>query len=206
MAAPDLPRLLTTPETPRAVDVMARAFLDDPLWRYLLPDAGQRARFMRRTYSLYLRYAIRSQRLYGVGEPADAVAVWTFPGQPSSQWLSLLSSALLPVIFNRALPSFFRVFPIFGKFDELQKHYAPEPHSYLSTIGVMPESQGRGLASPLIRPFLQQAEARKMGVYTETMTPSNVGLYEHYGFTTVEEYRVPDTDLCIWAFYRPSPR
>lgn len=47
-----------------------------------------------------------------------------------------------------------------------------------------------------------KADAEGVSVYTETMTPANVGLYEHYGFRVMEQYRVPQTDLSIWSFYR----
>ena len=84
----------------------------------------------------------------------------------------------------------------------MQKKYAPKPHYYLSTISVLPESQGRGLASKLIRSFLEKTDEQSVGTYTETMTPSNVGLYEHYGFQCMEQHRVPRTDLSIWALFR----
>ncbi|MBZ0285130.1 MAG: GNAT family N-acetyltransferase [Anaerolineae bacterium] len=84
----------------------------------------------------------------------------------------------------------------------MQKQYAPEPHYYLNTIAVLPEAQGKGLASQLIKPFLANADAEGVSVYTETMTPANVGLYEHYGFRVMEQYHVPQTDLSIWSFYR----
>ena len=55
-----------------------------------------------------------------------------------------------------------------------------------------------------MRPFLDEADSRGISSYTETMTPSNVGLYEHFGFTCVEQYAVPGTELNIWAFYRAA--
>lgn len=53
--------------------------------------------------------------------------------------------------------------------------------------------QGRGVASRLIRPFLDRADSEHVGAYTETMTPSNVPLYEHFGFRCQEAYAVPKT-------------
>ena len=93
---------------------------------------------------------------------------------------------------------------IFAQFERMQKIYAPEPHYYLQSIGVRPGFQGQGLASGLVRPFLDEADSRGISSYTETMTPSNVGLYEHFGFTSVEQYAVPGTELNIWAFYRAA--
>jgi GNAT superfamily N-acetyltransferase len=86
----------------------------------------------------------------------------------------------------------------------MQQQYALEPHYYLNTIGVVREAQGKGRASQLIKPVLAEADEQAISVYTETMTPSNVPLYEHYGFVCREEYDVPNTDLKIWALYRPA--
>jgi len=36
--------------------------------------------------------------------------------------------------------------------------------------------------------------------------PSNVGLYEHFGFRRVQQYAAPGTELGIWAFYRAAPK
>jgi hypothetical protein len=39
-------------------------------------------------------------------------------------------------------------------------------------------------------------------VYTETSTPENVGLYEHYGLKTMAVYDVRGANLRLWSFYR----
>jgi ribosomal protein S18 acetylase RimI-like enzyme len=86
----------------------------------------------------------------------------------------------------------------------MRKTYAPGPHLYLQTIGIRPEAQGQGLASRLIRPFLAEADRRGLPCYTETVTPENVGLYEHYGFRVVEMRHLPGLGLTLWGFYRPK--
>jgi GNAT superfamily N-acetyltransferase len=82
----------------------------------------------------------------------------------------------------------------------MHKQYAPMPQYYLTTIGVRPEAQGKGVASKLIKPFIAQAEREGCPVYTETITPQNVSLYQHYGFKVMEQYSVPRTDLNLWSF------
>jgi len=109
---------------------------------------------------------------------------------------------LLRLLLSPTALLFLRAGSIFARFDQMQKQYAPGPHYYLNTIAVLPDQQGKGLASALMRPILEKADQLRVGVYTETMTPANVGLYEYYGFKCVEQYRVPKTDLSIWAFYR----
>jgi ribosomal protein S18 acetylase RimI-like enzyme len=87
----------------------------------------------------------------------------------------------------------------------MHNQYAVDPHYYLQTIGVAPQAQGRGLSSLLIRPFMRQAAERGQGVYTETMTPANVTLYQHFGMACMEKAPITGTHLCVWSFYRPKP-
>jgi len=186
----------------RAVLVESRAFQNDPLWEYIIPDAAERARWMPRFYEVFMRTWAASGQLYGVGDSLEGIAVWSKPGQKDLEFGRLVGNGFLKLVFSPFLVQFIRAGRIFSRFEAMQKQYAPEPHYYLNTIAVLPEAQGKGLASQLIKPFLAKADAEGVSVYTETMTPANVGLYEHYGFQVMEQYRVPQTDLSIWSFYR----
>jgi ribosomal protein S18 acetylase RimI-like enzyme len=139
-----------------------------------------------------------------VGDPLEGIAIWSAPGQPETGFSTLVQAGFLNLFASRFVYSLARAFPIFSQFDRMQKQYAPDPHYYLNTIGVAPESQGKGVASKLIKPFLARADEQGVSAYTETITPSNVSLYEHYGFRVMEGYAVPKTDLCLWSFYRPA--
>lgn len=185
-----------------AVDTMSTAFHTDPLWQYLYPDEKIRQETLRKFFRAILALSIDSQQAYGVGASPAGVAVWSIPGR--SRHFPAFSTILW--LLRLALSSFalaaYRARTVFAQFERMQKMYAPGPHLYLQTIGVHPDFQGRGLSSQLIRPFLEKADSLNLGTYTETMTPSNVGLYEHFGFVCVETYVVPQTQLCLWAFYR----
>ncbi|MBL8163866.1 MAG: GNAT family N-acetyltransferase [Anaerolineae bacterium] len=196
-------RPLTLADLEAATEVQSAAFQDDPLWVYLYPDVERRKRLLRKTFVRALRLGILSEQAYGIGEPLEGLALWSAPND-STPIAAVLRSGLWQMLFVPAfMASLPRAIPIFSRFESMQKRYAPEPHYYLQTISVAPRAQGKGLASRLIRPFLMKADAERVSVYTETMTPSNVGLYEHYGFRTVEQYDVPGQDLHVWGFYRP---
>ncbi|HEU4321874.1 MAG TPA: GNAT family N-acetyltransferase [Roseiflexaceae bacterium] len=195
-------RILSPADLAPAVDVMARAFYRDPLWVYLLPDDLRRAALMRACYRVFLTLSIDGGAACGAGEPLAGLAVWEAPGQPGLRPTRRLLWPLLALAFSPFVWSVGRAGPVFQQFGELRRRYATAPHYYLSTVAVAPDAQGRGLATRLIAPFLRRADREGTAVYTETMTPSNVGLYEHYGFRCMEHYRVPDTNLSIWSFYR----
>lgn len=195
-------RLLTPADRDSVIDVMSRAFADDPLWVFLVPEPKKRLHYLRKTYRALFSDSLQNDQTYGVGDPLAGVMVWaradekkTFASPWNFDYLRLLVS---PFIF-----SFVKAFPIFAQFEAMQNRYAPEPHDYLNTIGVAPEAQGTRVGSALMRPFLTDADARSVPVYTETMTPENVPLYEHLGFKIKQHYRVPKTPLSIWALKRP---
>lgn len=199
-----LPKILLPTDLEQAVRVQARAFRDDPLWVYVLPDVKQREKLMPTFFKVFFKAWISNQQAFGVSQPLEGVAVWSKPDQKELDFFKLLNAGFPKLLFSPILPSFFKTFRIFAKFEEMQKKYAPDPHYYLNTISVAPEAQGKGLASKLIKPFLAQADLESVSTYTETMTPSNVSLYEYYGFKCMEQYNVPKTDLSIWSFYRPA--
>jgi N-acetylglutamate synthase-like GNAT family acetyltransferase len=188
-----------------ATETMSKAFHGDPLWQYLYPNEQKRQRALATFFKAVLTLSINSQQAYGIGSPPVGVAVWNFPGQnkvfPSvtalARLLRLAISSFAIVAYNSR--------NIFAQFERMQKTYASEPHYYLQTIGIRPDFQGHGLSSRLIRPFLDGADTSGVSSYTETMTPANVSLYEHFGFSCLEQYSVPNTQLNIWAFYR-TPR
>jgi ribosomal protein S18 acetylase RimI-like enzyme len=202
----DLPRRLTMDELPRAVEVLAQAFEPDPMWVYLLPNLRQRQSTLRRFFRVLLRPEISGGQAYGAGDPLQAVAVWNVPDSDHKARRAISLPDLLSLVFSPFTLTLPRALPVFTRFAPLHDKYAPELHYYLNTIGVAPEGQGKGFASQLIKPFLAQAAQRGYAAYTETTTPSNVSLYEHYGFKTMEQYDVPRTDLHLWVFYRAKER
>jgi GNAT superfamily N-acetyltransferase len=196
-------RPLTLANFDRVVEVMSSAFADDPLWVYLFPDSARRRNAIPRFYRVGFALPVRNGQAYGAGDEIEGVAVWSVPLQKGGSPLSVLNADLFRLLFSPSIMSIRKAFPIFSQFDRMHKQYVREPHYYLNSIGVLPEAQGKGLASKLIRPFLARADTEGVPAYTETMTPSNVPLYQHFGFQIMEQYRVPKTDLSIWSLLRP---
>jgi ribosomal protein S18 acetylase RimI-like enzyme len=53
-------------------------------------------------------------------------------------------------------------------------------------IGVLPEAQGKGLASTLMNPLLQRMNEKSIPVFLETANPRNVDIYKKKGFNIFE--------------------
>jgi GNAT superfamily N-acetyltransferase len=198
-------KLLTLAEVEQAAQVISQAFVDDPLCTFMLPFKPTRVKTLYKFFRAYGEVNIKNSRGYGSGEPLQGVAYWNFPSQADLS-INVKSLALfLPLLFTLYPIGYFRAKKIIQQTDELHKQYASEPHFYLDNLGVLPTARGKGVSSKLIRPVLEMADSQQMIAYTDTVTRSNVALYEHFGFQCVAEARIPGTNVTIWALRR-SPK
>ncbi len=196
-------RLLTLSDMERASHVISEAFVDDPLISFMLPIKATRRTTLKKFFRLYGEINIKNKRGYGVGEPLQGVAFWKFPEQDS---LSISVKSLvkfLPLLFTMYPIGYFRGRSIINQLDTFHAKYASEPHFYLDNLAVLASARGQGLSSKLIRPFLAMADEQKVIAYTDTVTPANVPLYEHFGFQCLEQSTISGTGITVYALLRP---
>jgi ribosomal protein S18 acetylase RimI-like enzyme len=197
-------RLLTFSDIEQAAQVISQAFINDPLISFVLPFRRTRVKTLYKFFRAYGEVNIKNNRGYGFGEPLQGVAYWKSPNQDNLSISVKSLTQFLPLLFTFYPIGYFRAKAIFQKIDELHKSYADEPHYYLDNIGVIPNAQGKGVSSKLIRPILEMADSQKVITYTDTVTQSNVALYEHFGFQCMEESSIANTGITVWALRRPT--
>lgn len=195
-------RQLTLSDKEAAARVIAQAFKDDPLISFMLPFRLTRASTLRKFFRAYGEVNIKNGRGYGSGEPLSGIAYWKFPEQDNLSISVKVLAGFLPLLFTMYPIGYMRAKGILGQIESLHAKHAGEPHFYLDNIGVIPSARGKGVSSRLIRPILEMADSQKVIAYTDTVTRSNVALYEHFGFQCVEECPVPGTGVTVWALRR----
>jgi len=195
-------RLLTLSDVEEAAHVTSHAFVDDPLTSFMLPIKATRIKTLLKFFRVYGEISIKNKRGYGVGEPLQGVAYWKFPDQDSMSISVKSLGKFLPLLFTMYPIGYFRAKAVLNQIEVMHKKYAAEPHFYLDNIGVLASARGKGLSSRLIRPFLKMADSQKVITYTDTVTRSNVPLYEHFGFQCVEESSVAGTGITVYALRR----
>ena len=198
-------RQLTLPDLEPMAQVLAQSFAEDPLVSFILPRAKSRVKTVAKFFRAMGRLNIRAGSAFGVSDPLEGVAVWSFPNKSSSSAGLGDLPAFLPVLFSAYAMGVRRARAILNQIEANHKKHAPEPHFYLDNLGVLASSRGKGLSSRLIRPFLQMADEQKVIAYTDTVTESNVPLYEHFGFECVERNPVEGTGITVYALKR-TPR
>lgn len=184
---------------PAAVEVLARAFRDNPLNQAVIgPRPERRLRSNRLGSGALLPVARAHGELWAVllGERVAGVLVgtapacWPLPPPPLG--------ARLRCLWGQGL----RVASRWGRaFDALEERHPREPHWYLATLGVDPTLQGRGLGGALLRAWLATTGAHP--VYLETDRAENLPFYAREGFDVIERTRV--LGAWVWCMQRPAP-
>ena len=193
---------LTKAEIKPASEMFARAFHDDPLLIYFLPDAAKRKNVSHYIFELRVRLGVTYGEVYATSPNLEGVAVWLFSeGADAAPWRrvrgggSSLSSKIGEEAYSRRRS--------FGDYaSSLHKRHAPFPHWYLALMGVDPAFQGKGYAGILLKAMLSRVDREHLPCYLETQTEKNVAIYRHYGFEVVEEDTVPGTGVTNWAMLR----
>ncbi len=193
---------LGKPDVRRAAGVLASAFHDYPLLRYSFTDETQRGETALCYCQTVLYYGIRYGEAYATSPHMEGIAAWiTSDHFPMTFWRNLRSVPLSVLISLGRAGASGMAHP--GRYiDAMHKRYAPFKHWFLLQVGVVPEMQRKGHAGKLLRPMLVRMDAEGLPCYTETMDEKNVGLYEHMGFSVMEEMAIPDTELVTWGLLR----
>ena len=196
-------RQLTLDDLEPMAQVLSLSFSEDPLVSFILPNPKTRVKTVAKFFRAMGRLNIRTGSAFGAGDPVEGVAVWSFPNKSSSSASFGDLPAFLPVLFSSYVIGVRRARSILNQIEDNHKKHASGPHYYLDNLGVIESARGRGLSSKLIRPFLQMADEQKVVAYTDTVTGSNVPLYEHFGFECVERNPVEGTGITVYALRRP---
>ncbi|MFK8844025.1 GNAT family N-acetyltransferase [Streptomyces sp. Ac-502] len=191
------PQRATVDDARLVSSILARAFGDDPMMRWFFPDDSSRETGLARYFTTLFT---RQYAHHGVCERTGAAAAFWVPpeGQAKAVPDAETVQELQDILGDRA--------PLFRDTVMAAAEHAPqEPHWYLAVIGADPAAQGQGHGAALLRSGLAQADAAGLPVYLESSKPSNVPVYEHFGFVVREEVQLPGGGPALWAMRR-DPR
>lgn len=203
MTTPDATHLHES-QLNEAGQVLSRAFFDDPLMTYILPDEESRAAKL----DWFMRAGANYGRLYGevhtTPESLDGAACWLPPGEGEMSPLRMMRAGLLLAPFKLGLSAFGRFMSVMNHMEELHKRDMPEDHWYLMLLGVDATKQGQGIGGSIVAPILGRADAGGLPCYLETMKEINVSFYTKHGFEVVVEDDFPNDGPHYWTMKRPA--
>jgi ribosomal protein S18 acetylase RimI-like enzyme len=191
-------RPAATADVPAMAAAMARAFFDDPLISWWLPDEDSRlARATRLFGAGYVKVDLRFHEVWTTDGHAGA-ATWAAPGR----WkLGFRQSA--PVLPATVLALRGTILRLVRTLNALESRHPTEPHWYLAGLGTDPSRQRTGVGAALMAPGLAHCDGEGVAAYLETQTEANVPYYRRFGFDVVGELDLPGEGPHMWLMRRP---
>ncbi|MDO3403080.1 GNAT family N-acetyltransferase [Mycolicibacterium neoaurum] len=169
---------------------LAAAFDSYPWTRWSIPQDGYAER-LERLQRLYLEFALQHGIVLVADEVRGVLALLP-PDAPEpppdfQQQVADLHGDRLEVLGQVDIPA------------------QPENAWNLATLGVHPDSQGRGLGGALVEAGLAAVSTvdAAAGTALETSDERNVRLYERSGFTVTATTSIPDGPV-VYSMFRPA--
>jgi len=188
--------------TNEAVDMFARAFFENPAWRWTLPDPGRRERVLRFFYRAAIRYAFRHGELVATAGDVRGAAIVLPPERARLDGGGLSRAGLWQLPFRAGPRGFARFFAQSRAFEERQDRDAPPQHTYLWEIGVDPAHQGRGIGTSVLGAVIRRCDAIGAPIYIDTTDERNLSLYLRHGFRVKHHASFAPGACRFWTLLR----
>jgi GNAT superfamily N-acetyltransferase len=175
-------------ERDATVVTLARAFHDDPLFNFLVPNLRSQSRALLTFMGSLLADGRPFDEIWvaRADRAVVGVAVWlppgAFPRRLRRELAAYVREAPSVHRLGRRLPAALRLQALL----ERKHHEVTDPHWYLSLLGTDPAFQGRGIATALLAPVLARADDQGVRAYLETQKEANVPWYRRHGFELIE--------------------
>jgi GNAT superfamily N-acetyltransferase len=192
------PQIAAAADVSRLADVLADAFLDDPVYTWMLPGTLRPRARLRAMFTAEMEHYGLPQGTIWTSSGYDGAAVelspgaWEMPmsmtGKEALTWLRAFGRRMtLAARVQRAL----------------QARHPREPHFYLRIVGVRTARQGQGMGSALMQATLQRADAAGLPAYIEASSQRSASLYQRLGFVHTGVLELPDGGPPVWPMRRP---
>lgn len=180
LTAASNPRRATLNDAAHLSKLFASAFMDDPLFDYMIRGGTKHAAALEVFFHEVLAARDIPQGEVWMSSDGNVCVCWLSPDAQRSP------GGLIQKL--RWLPFFVRVYGLanFGRsmsiMEAMEKNHPPGRHYYLSFVAVSPKYFGMGLGSRILRATLKQIDAGGFGAYVESSNPKNATFYERAGF------------------------
>ncbi|MFF1955924.1 hypothetical protein ACFVWX_02820 [Streptomyces sp. NPDC058220] len=188
-------------DTDALAALLAGAFHDDPLTRWIIPDGRRRAELLPGLFRVFIDV---SHDYDGVATSPCGNAVLLFLPPGASEEVDRrgdeLEERFTAVLGEHA--------EALGTIVRLQaKHHPTEPaHFYASFAAVSPAHQRRGLLTGLLAGLIERTDREGFGAYAEASSPGGAALCRHQGFRRLgEDIVLPDSGPSLRPMWR-DPR
>ncbi|HKX18796.1 MAG TPA: GNAT family N-acetyltransferase [bacterium] len=189
-----------------AVDVLVRAFWQDPIITFFLHRPPRRAMGLRAFFGNVVRAHLGFGHVYGAFAEHRVVgtAVWRPPDAAVDALLDRIRDVATRVFMRGLFPR--TAGELFRGLAATTALHPDVPHWYLFFMGVDVDVQGQGIGSKLLAPVLGLADETQMLCYLETPFPRTHAFYQRHGFTITSATHPFRGAPTLWTMTRrPEP-
>jgi len=193
---------LADSQIPDAAATLARAFQDDPLMIYTIPDAAERVRLLPDVYARMIRFGVLTGEVYVTSGAIEGVALWL---PPNAKWTreNIEASGMHETASLIGNDAYQRYREVVGREWQARERDMNDPCWYLFLLGVEPSRQRRGFGGALMHPVVERADFEQIACYLETENQRNVPFYKHQGFDViVNGEEAGGSGVRFWTFSR----
>ncbi len=193
-------------EQDAVVGAVARAFSDDPLFGYFIPNLVQQSKGILAFMGAGVADAKPFNEIWvaHAGDKVACAAVWLPPGAyPRSRQRDLMTTLRGAPSFARAGARVPGAFRLLSEVDKAH-HELSEPHYYLAILGTDPLYQRTGAGTAALQPVLDTCDAQGLAAYLETQKEENLAYYARHAFEVVRKLDIAGCPP-LWTLLR-KPR
>lgn len=178
-------RTAETSDHPTLTQVLARAFDDDPVQRWVFPSARARARYGGEFFRWSL-WRCADQYVSWTTDDLAGAALWMLP----DRWRVTLPQLARLLRWTGRGVSWRGPLVMWGLMT-IEGLHPGDRHLYLAVLGVEPARQGAGIGSALLAPGLELCDRDGLAAYLETGNERNIGFYSRHGFQVTRQFSLP---------------
>jgi ribosomal protein S18 acetylase RimI-like enzyme len=175
---------------------LTAAFRDEALFRWIHRDDADRPGRVHAFFDVVVEALAHHDDTWSAGPGVRGAALWVPFGQP---WVAD-EEALVTALHEAAGSDAERLTEVLELMD---KQHPQEPHAYLWFIGVVPDSQGRGIGNALMSHVLERIDQAGTPAYLESTSPGSKKLYEQHGFVARPHFEVSGGTK-VWPMWREA--
>jgi hypothetical protein len=185
-----------------ASQMLSRAFQNDPVIRWQIPEATERFEKIHYMWELLLRIGIKYGEVYGTSENLEGIAIWRPPKKVNISYWKFVKNGGYKFPFKFGIKATKRMTFCQAVNDSIRNIYMKAPYWYLDVLAVDPKYQGQGFASMLLNPMLRRIDNEDLPIWLETNLERNLLFYKHFKFKVLEEIIIPNTNIVSFFMIR----
>jgi len=183
----------TLPDVDLNKNILLVSFRNDPHVTWLLEESKNKFK-LKVLIDYVVHQTLRRGEIY-LSDDNNAVALWDFERNERMSLHYIWRN--LAFLIRIGIKSVVRIVKSEAQVHNNFRKYPRYCHLYM--IGVLPEEQGKGLASTLMNPMIQRMKEHSIPLFLETANLRNVNIYKKKGFKIFKTLTIGDQNLFLMS-------